>query len=350
MMVRMRPALMYSSTDSRGILRSRSALTARSRSLGASARARATSSAPLGMLFAGAADDNVSTALMFLSLTRSAPSPRACGERGGVRGPCSYIEGPVTPSPPPSPLTGRGSTPGSRQQYQPSAAERALIVDRQVQPAYLEAGQVTHEKGVHPEPAESCDVAREQRLALLRGQVVAGDRLGRIGLHRRAERMVAQHLAAEIIDVVDRHGSAPAPGGVGVALLHLRGDEFRPPLADRTEHGDPVEQLAADIARAQELRLDRLGDEGFRRALLEELADSFRPVGIGHAVRLAGRDARAEHLEREAAAADHDDAERLAPALDRARDGKPERVAALRGRQRRHVPTHEDRNDRGLHL
>src|SRR5262245_25588730 len=68
MMVRMRPAPMYSSTDSRGRLRSRSALTARSRSLGASARARATSSAPLGMLFAGAADDNVSTALMPASL------------------------------------------------------------------------------------------------------------------------------------------------------------------------------------------------------------------------------------------------------------------------------------------
>ena len=34
-------------------------------------------------------------------------------------------------------------------------------------------------------------------------------------------------------------------------LLHLRGDEFRPPLADRAEHGDPVKQLAADIAGAR---------------------------------------------------------------------------------------------------
>src|SRR5262245_19805348 len=142
MMVRMRPASMYSSTDSRGMLRSRSALTARSRSLGASARARATSSAPLGMLFAGAADDNVSTALMLHSLTRSAAAASTVG--GGAD---------------------------------------ALIVDRQSEPAYLEPGQVAHEKGVHPEPVELGDVAREQRLALLRGQVVAGDRLGRIDLH-----------------------------------------------------------------------------------------------------------------------------------------------------------------------
>src|SRR3954471_12865994 len=45
----MRPASMYSSTDSFGMLRSRSALTARSRSFGAIALARATSSAAVGI-------------------------------------------------------------------------------------------------------------------------------------------------------------------------------------------------------------------------------------------------------------------------------------------------------------
>src|SRR5262245_4843171 len=49
MMVRISPAAMYSSTDSRGMLRSRSACTARSRSFGASARARRTSSSAGGM-------------------------------------------------------------------------------------------------------------------------------------------------------------------------------------------------------------------------------------------------------------------------------------------------------------
>jgi len=36
-----------------------------------------------------------------------------------------------------------------------------------------------------------------------------------------------------------------------VPLLHLRRDELRPPFAHRPEHGDPVQQLAADIAGAE---------------------------------------------------------------------------------------------------
>src|SRR5262245_53478607 len=64
MMVRMRPASMYSCTDSRGMLRSRSACTARSRSLGASARARAINSSALGMAFFGGALARVSTTVM----------------------------------------------------------------------------------------------------------------------------------------------------------------------------------------------------------------------------------------------------------------------------------------------
>src|SRR5260370_41767544 len=49
------------------MLRSRSAAAARSLSLGASAQARRTSSAPLGMVFVAAVEESVSTALMHFS-------------------------------------------------------------------------------------------------------------------------------------------------------------------------------------------------------------------------------------------------------------------------------------------
>src|SRR5215469_10682846 len=130
MIVRISPASMYSSTDSRGMLRSRSARTARSFSLGASAATRSTSSAPLGMLFTGAADDSVSTALMrFL--------PYFCGRALRI-------------------LRHRAN---------------AFIVDRQREPAYLEARQVAHQERVHAEPVKPGDVAGEQRLALLGGEI-----------------------------------------------------------------------------------------------------------------------------------------------------------------------------------
>jgi hypothetical protein len=58
---------------------------------------------------------------------------------------------------------------------------------------------------------------------------------------------------------------------------------------------------------------------------------------------------RSEHLEREAAAADHDDAQRLRPAFDRALHREAELVAALGRRQRRDVPAHEDRDHRNAH-
>ncbi len=76
---------MNSSTDSGGMLRSRSALTARSRSFGARARARCTISSPLGMTLGGAAADNVSTALMRSSRRCGAhrPAPPLAGEGAG---------------------------------------------------------------------------------------------------------------------------------------------------------------------------------------------------------------------------------------------------------------------------
>src|SRR5262249_32328443 len=134
MMVRISPASIYSSTDSRGMLRSRSALTARSFSRGASARARSISSAPLGKLCTGAADDSVSTALM-----RVLP----------------YFYGGALRS-----LRHRAN---------------ALIVDRQREPASLEARQVAHEERVHAEPIKLGDIARKQRPALLGGDVGIGE-------------------------------------------------------------------------------------------------------------------------------------------------------------------------------
>ena len=42
--------------------------------------------------------------------------------------------------------------------------------------------------------------------------------------------------------------SIPPPHAVGVAVLHLRRHVGRLAVADGAEHGDPVQQLAADIA------------------------------------------------------------------------------------------------------
>ena len=47
----------------------------------------------------------------------------------------------------------------------------------------------------------------------------------------------------------------PAPHAVSVTVLHLRGDVGRLVIADGAEHGDPIEQLAADIAGFEKLML-----------------------------------------------------------------------------------------------
>ena len=81
----------------------------------------------------------------------------------------------------------------------------ALVVGRGVEPADLEARQIVHQEGVGAHAVERADVACEQRTPLLIGEIERAERLGRIGLHRRAERVVAQDLAAEMIDGKDRH-------------------------------------------------------------------------------------------------------------------------------------------------
>ena len=82
----------------------------------------------------------------------------------------------------------------------------ALVVGRGVQAADLEARQIVHQEGVGAHAVERADVAREQRAPLLVGQIERRQRLGRIGLHRRAEGVIAQHFAAQMIDGEDRHG------------------------------------------------------------------------------------------------------------------------------------------------
>src|SRR5262249_59456398 len=193
MIVRRSPASTYSCTDSSGMLRSHSALTARCLSRGASARARATSSSALGMLFTGATEDSISTALM------QTPWSDAADYRAD-----------------------------------------ALIIDRHGQAAHLETRQITHEKGINAQAVELGHVTGEQCLALLRGKIVFGDGCGGIRLHCGPEAVIAQHLAAEIVDRVDRHGSAPAPGGGGGPPLHLRQDKIRPPGARGGGQGGPI--------------------------------------------------------------------------------------------------------------
>ncbi len=133
-------------------------------------------------------------------------------------------------------------------------------------------------------------------------------------------------------------------------LLHLRRDECRARLADHAQHGDPVEQLAGDIAGAQHLLLRRFVQQGRDRGRLQQRADAPRPIGLGNAIGSPGRNTRAEDLEREAAAAHHHHPQRLGPALDRALDRAAKLMAAARGRQRRNVSAHEDRNDRNAHM
>ena len=81
----------------------------------------------------------------------------------------------------------------------------ALVVVRGVEPADLEAREVVHQEGVGAHAVELSDVAGKQRTPLRIGEIEGAKRLCRIGFHRRAECVVAQELAAEMIDGKDRH-------------------------------------------------------------------------------------------------------------------------------------------------
>ena len=91
-------------------------------------------------------------------------------------------------------------------------------------------------------------------------------------------------------------------------MLDLGRNKCRPAAADCAQHGDPIEQLAADIAGARQSWgggfLDQLGDA----PVLEVIVHAPRPFRIGSSGAFTGRDSRSADLEREAAAADHSDA------------------------------------------
>src|SRR5215831_9654999 len=78
--------------------------------------------------------------------------------------------------------------------------------------------------------------------------------------------------------------SIPAPDPVGVSVLHLRGDIVRLAITNRTQHSDPVQEFAADVAGLQQLVLSGFGDKPIDLLLLEIVDDAHRPVRVRHAV------------------------------------------------------------------
>src|ERR1700747_2353087 len=76
----------------------------------------------------------------------------------------------------------------------------ALVVDFHVEPANLEARQIVHEERVDAHSIKGADVAGEQRAPLIVAEIERGERVCRIGLHRRTESMVAQDLTTEMVD------------------------------------------------------------------------------------------------------------------------------------------------------
>src|SRR4029077_17435517 len=81
----------------------------------------------------------------------------------------------------------------------------ALVVDFHIEPANLEARQIVHEERVDAHLIKGADVAGEQRAPLIVAQIEWGERLCRIGFHRRTESMVAQDLTTEMVDRKNGH-------------------------------------------------------------------------------------------------------------------------------------------------
>src|SRR6185503_4900962 len=82
----------------------------------------------------------------------------------------------------------------------------ALIVDLDIEPADLVAGEIAHEEAVDTHAVERADIAVDQRPALCVGEVESRQRLGRIGLHGSAEGMIAQDLSAKVVHCENAHG------------------------------------------------------------------------------------------------------------------------------------------------
>src|SRR5712692_1770774 len=73
--------------------------------------------------------------------------------------------------------------------------------------------------------------------------------------------------------------SIQPPGRIGVAVADLRRNEDRLAVADHAQHGDPVEQLAADIAGAGKPRTRRLLDQLADAGVLEVILHALAPLG-----------------------------------------------------------------------
>jgi hypothetical protein len=134
-----------------------------------------------------------------------------------------------------------------------------LVVDFDVKPTHLEACHVGHQKGIGAHAKERPHITGKQRLTLRFGQILRGERLRWIAFHGGSKRMVAQNFTAQVIHGEDRHGS-PTPHAICMAILHLRCNIVWLAVANRTQHGIPIEQLAPYIAGFEKLLFGGLCD------------------------------------------------------------------------------------------
>jgi hypothetical protein len=143
--------------------------------------------------------------------------------------------------------------------------------------------------------------------------------------------------------------SIPAPCGEAVAVGYLLFDHNWLPRAQRSEHRDPVQQLATNVAstrqpigggRVQQIIEFRVPQVG---------KDFVDPGGVRYPSDLARRRQWAADIQRQASARQHRDTEWRRPRGDGVVHHLPQSEAAPGERQRRHDATNEDRHDRHVH-
>src|SRR6516165_1730905 len=81
----------------------------------------------------------------------------------------------------------------------------ALVVGLHVEPTDFETRQIVHKEGVDAHPIQGADIACEQLLSLVVGEIKRGKRFRRIGSYGSTEAMVAQHLATKVVHRENRH-------------------------------------------------------------------------------------------------------------------------------------------------
>src|SRR5439155_882512 len=125
--------------------------------------------------------------------------------------------------------------------------------------------------------------------------------------------------------------------------------ERRPALPDGPEERDPVEELAAHVARCADPLVGRFREQLARLASLKPARDLCGPRRVRAARELRPRRFAPTDVEAEASAREHGDACRLAPRGDRVAHELAEREAPARGRERRRDAGDEQRDDRYPH-